>query len=70
MIKPDSPEAHRALGKSYLDGGNAPRAIVEFKRALELKPGDGAARDLLARAVRCRTQRGSRRASLTCRTRR
>lgn len=51
MLKPDSPEAHFALGKNYLEGGNAPRAIVELKRALELKPGDTATRDLLTRAL-------------------
>jgi tetratricopeptide (TPR) repeat protein len=52
MLKPNSPEAHLALGRSYLDGGNPSRAIVELKRALELKPGDAATRDLLVHALR------------------
>jgi Flp pilus assembly protein TadD len=52
MLKPDSPEAHRAIGQRYLADGNAPRAIVEFKRVLVLNPDDAATRELLIRALR------------------
>lgn len=52
MLKPDSPEAHRAIGQRYLADGNTPRAIVEFKRVLVLKPNDATTRELLIRALR------------------
>jgi Flp pilus assembly protein TadD len=50
-LKPHSPDAHLQLGQDYLAGGDYPRAIVEFKRVLELRPQDREARSLLARAL-------------------
>ena len=52
--RPDDAQAHREFGGYYLRGGSSARAIVQFKqfkRVLELKPNDAAARRLLAQAL-------------------
>jgi tetratricopeptide (TPR) repeat protein len=50
-IEPDQPAHRRTLGALYLAQGDAPRAIVELKRCLALRPKDAEARALLARAL-------------------
>jgi protein O-GlcNAc transferase len=50
--KPNDANAHRELGRYYQRGGSLARAIVEFKRVLELKPGDKETRRLLALALK------------------
>jgi tetratricopeptide (TPR) repeat protein len=49
--KGDEPDSHLALGQAYLQGGSLARAIVEFRRTLELRPGDTVAKSLLAEAL-------------------
>lgn len=49
---PNDAQAHRSLGRHYQQQDNPARAIVEFKRVLELSPGDPDARALLVRALR------------------
>lgn len=49
---PNDAQAHRSLGKYYQQQDNPARAVVEFKRVLELSPGDPDARALLVRALR------------------
>ena len=50
-------ELHRKMGELYLDTGDAPGAIREFRAALESKPGDIAAAHFnLARAYRAANQ--------------
>ncbi len=44
--------SHLALGAYYCQGGSYPRAIVELKRTLELKPGQKEALSLLVKALR------------------
>jgi hypothetical protein len=39
--RPDDAQAHREFGGYYLRSGSSARAIVQFKRVLELKPNDG-----------------------------
>jgi tetratricopeptide (TPR) repeat protein len=43
---------HRQLGKFYLNTGQLPRAIIELRRMLELRPGDSEAQHLLELAMR------------------
>lgn len=49
---PNLPEPHRKVGQYYLQHHDAPRAIVEFKRVLELQPNDQEARRSLIDALR------------------
>lgn len=49
---PDDAAAHLSLGKHYQQRGDLVRAIVEFKRVLELRPGDPDARASLTGALR------------------
>ncbi|HEX2676517.1 MAG TPA: hypothetical protein VHM19_07750, partial [Polyangiales bacterium] len=37
-VAPDSPVIHHALGRAYLETGNAKQALVELDRALALSP--------------------------------
>lgn len=49
--QPRNADAHLALGRYYQQQGNTPRALVELKRTLELRPGDAEARRLLIQAL-------------------
>jgi tetratricopeptide (TPR) repeat protein len=49
-LNPGDPDLHYRLGRVYLAAGDTPRAVVELRRALELRPGWDAARRELARA--------------------
>jgi tetratricopeptide (TPR) repeat protein len=49
-LTPSDPGLHFRLGRVYLAAGDTPRAVVELRRALELRPGWDAARQELARA--------------------
>jgi len=42
--RPDDAEARRLLAKILRDGGQLPAALAQYRRAVELAPGDEAAR--------------------------
>jgi len=44
---PDSPNAYDSLGEVYMNQGDRSAAIVNYKRALDLNPGNRGARDAL-----------------------
>jgi tetratricopeptide (TPR) repeat protein len=50
--KPEDVNAYQELGRAYLKKGSFARAIVEFKRVLEMQPAHAEARALLIRALR------------------
>jgi predicted Zn-dependent protease len=49
-LAPDSPDAHYLLGRSYLESGDVPAAILELETARGLAPGSPAVHFNLARA--------------------
>ena len=49
-LSPADPDLHLQLGRAYLAAGDAARAVVELRRALELRPNWQRARDALVRA--------------------
>ncbi len=50
-VSPLSPEAHRKVAEWYTRLGAYPKAIVEYRRILELRPGDQAAKLALRKAL-------------------
>lgn len=48
---PKSPAVHNSLGLAYLGSGNADHAVIEFRRAIALKPGFAEAYYNMARAL-------------------
>jgi len=50
-LKPNDINAHRALAREYYRVGSLKRAIVEYKRILEMQPDDQQARRQLAQAL-------------------
>ncbi len=52
MRNPADSNAHRDMGRAYLNTGQLPDAVVELREALRLNPRDQQARDLLVSALK------------------
>lgn len=51
---PKSPAVHNSLGLAYLESGDADHAVIEFRKAIALKPDFAGAYYNMARTLECR----------------
>ncbi len=57
LLRPDDPRAHNLLGATLAGLGREPEAVVQFRAAVRLDPGDAAARQNLERGLQILQQR-------------